>query len=156
MSNEVGISAYKIYKWLDGKGKPKHEDVVKIGKWLGINVEVVPNAEAQDAGSNGAPLPGSDSGQKVLLDLNIILDLLKSAQGEKSRLLDVIDANLTSLQTTQRIILAHVKAGHKWEAKKYGEGSEEKENSILAQLGKFADEYVPGDEEVYRNVKNDT
>jgi transcriptional regulator with XRE-family HTH domain len=53
MSNQTGISAYKIYKWLDGKGKPKHEDVVKIGKWLGNNIEEVPSAELQE--SNGQP-----------------------------------------------------------------------------------------------------
>lgn len=33
-SNETGISAYKIYKWIDGKGNPKHEDVNKIEEWL--------------------------------------------------------------------------------------------------------------------------
>jgi predicted transcriptional regulator len=55
MSNEVGISAYKIYKWLDGKGKPKHEDAVKIGKWLGGNVEVIPIEEAKAKQGNGQP-----------------------------------------------------------------------------------------------------
>jgi transcriptional regulator with XRE-family HTH domain len=35
-SNETGISAYKIYKWFDGKGNPKHEDVKKVEEWLRV------------------------------------------------------------------------------------------------------------------------
>lgn len=166
VAKRLGISqrAYAFYEDENNDRIPKPKRLAELGKVLNIPIKTLmahyasdseENATDKEVNDNGSPLPGPDSSQKVLLDLSIILDLLKSAQGEKSRLMDVIDANLTSLQTTQQIILAHVKAGHKWEAKKYGEGSEEKENSILAQLGKFADEYLPGDEEVYRNVKND-
>jgi hypothetical protein len=34
LSNETGISAYKIYKWFDNKGSPKHEDSKKLEDWL--------------------------------------------------------------------------------------------------------------------------
>lgn len=42
VSNETGISAYKIYKWLGGKAKPKHEDTVILEKWLRNKLEKVP------------------------------------------------------------------------------------------------------------------
>lgn len=103
--------------------------------------------------ANGNPPPPSDNGQKVVLDLSVLLGLLRSAQSENGRLLDVIDANLTTLASTQQIILAHVKAGHRWEAKKYGGGAEAEEKSILVQLNKFADEYLPDGEPRDKNVQ---
>lgn len=49
LSNETGISAYKIYKWLDKKGSPKHEDSIKLEKWLKNDLEIVPHETAADA-----------------------------------------------------------------------------------------------------------
>lgn len=99
------------------------------------------------------PPPPGENGQKVILDLSVLLEMIKSAQSENGRLLDVIDANLTTLASTQQIILAHVKAGHRWEAKKYGGGAEAEEKSILVQLNKFADEYLPDGEPIGKNVQ---
>lgn len=39
ISKETGIPAYRIYKWLDGKANPKHEDVQILEKWLSKGVE---------------------------------------------------------------------------------------------------------------------
>jgi hypothetical protein len=91
MSNETGISAYKIYKWLDGKGKPKHEDAVKIGKWLGPNVEVVPNAEAPDGNHNGATVAVITEGKTEITYLERLLEKEEArrieAQRDKDKLL---------------------------------------------------------------------
>lgn len=43
MSKETGIPSYRIYKWIDGKGKPKAEDTSTLEKWLNGNLDIVPN-----------------------------------------------------------------------------------------------------------------
>lgn len=45
VANETGISAYKMYKWLDGKAQPKHDDVVILEKWLRNKMEKVLSEE---------------------------------------------------------------------------------------------------------------
>lgn len=42
LSKETGISPYKIYKWLDSKGKPKYEDTQVLEKWVSGTQELVP------------------------------------------------------------------------------------------------------------------
>lgn len=42
LSKETGISPYKIYKWLDSKGKPKYEDTQLLEKWVSGKQELVP------------------------------------------------------------------------------------------------------------------
>lgn len=141
----LGIPKDRIYKWEKG-AVPKYEDRLVVEKWIG-------NADWKRVPIKTMPPPPGDNGQKVVLDLNVLLELLRSAQHEKSRLMDVIDANLTTLASTQQIILAHVKAGHKWEAKKYGGGAEVEEKSILSKLNTFADEYLPDGELSDKNVQ---
>ena len=51
MSKETGIPAYRIYKWIDGKGNPKTEDAGKLEKWLNENLDKVPN-HAEKKGSD--------------------------------------------------------------------------------------------------------
>jgi ethanolamine utilization protein EutP (predicted NTPase) len=34
LSKQIDIPAYRIYKWIDKKAQPKHDDVMKIEKWL--------------------------------------------------------------------------------------------------------------------------
>jgi uncharacterized protein YPO0396 len=43
MSKETGIPSYRIYKWIDGKGKPKAEDSAKLEEWLNDSLDIVPN-----------------------------------------------------------------------------------------------------------------
>lgn len=81
MSNETGISAYKIYKWLDGKGNPKADDALIIKKWLSGNLDKVQNS---NNGIDQAPtLPGS-------VTLQDHIDLLKkqaaTAEADKDKL----------------------------------------------------------------------
>lgn len=45
MSKEIGIPAYRIYKWIDGKGRPKSDDTAKLEKWLSGNLDILPNKE---------------------------------------------------------------------------------------------------------------
>jgi phage repressor protein C with HTH and peptisase S24 domain len=44
-AKEADISAYKVYKWFEQKGNPKHEDVMKIEKWLN-NLDNVPHEKS--------------------------------------------------------------------------------------------------------------
>lgn len=34
ISKESEVSPYRIYKWIGGKANPKHEDVLKLQRWL--------------------------------------------------------------------------------------------------------------------------
>ena len=71
-SNESGISAYKIYKWMDKKGNPKHEDVKKIEEWL-KNLDNVPREKNEvsrqdDPGMTyTSPITTSDKGMIVTI-----------------------------------------------------------------------------------------
>lgn len=49
MSKETGISASRIYKWLDDKGNPKTEDAKKLELWLNGNLEVPPKTGNNNA-----------------------------------------------------------------------------------------------------------
>lgn len=42
ISRRTGIPGTRIYKWLDGKGRPKVEDAAKMQAWAGKYLEVVP------------------------------------------------------------------------------------------------------------------
>jgi hypothetical protein len=46
MSKETGIPSYRIYKWIDGKGKPKADDSATLEKWLSGNLDKVPTEKA--------------------------------------------------------------------------------------------------------------
>lgn len=49
ISKETGIPANRMYKWYEGKGSPKHEDVLILRKWLGQKVEEVPHGTAKSS-----------------------------------------------------------------------------------------------------------
>jgi transcriptional regulator with XRE-family HTH domain len=49
ISKETGIPANRMYKWYEGKGSPKHEDVQKLRKWLGKDVEEVPREKGESS-----------------------------------------------------------------------------------------------------------
>ena len=43
ISKQTGIPVNRMYKWYEGKGSPKHEDVQILRQWLGKNAEKVPH-----------------------------------------------------------------------------------------------------------------
>lgn len=43
ISKETGIPSDRMYKWYEGKGNPKFEDVQKLRAWLDKRVEKVPH-----------------------------------------------------------------------------------------------------------------
>lgn len=63
MSKETGISASRIYKWLDNKGNPKAEDARKLEVWLNGKMELVPN----DTAGQAPALPRSDHAAYIKL-----------------------------------------------------------------------------------------
>lgn len=146
ITRATGFPKSNVSEYLSRKKEPSENFIDKFYK------EFYDDSTDGHSG-NGQGGRNNKKSQKVILDLDVLLDLLKTSQQEKKRLLDVIDFNLTSLVSTQQVILGHVKAGHKWEAKKHGKGSAQKEDAILAQLNKFADEYIPGGEVVDKNAQ---
>lgn len=94
MSNETGISAYKIYKWLDGKGNPKADDAVIIKKWLSGNLDKVPNSNNGNiavAAEGPGDLPVLD---RLMKQLESRADELKA---DKERLYGIIETYLNSI-----------------------------------------------------------
>jgi hypothetical protein len=48
MSKQTGIPAYRIYKWIDGKGNPKTNDAAILEEWLNGRLDKSPKKEAAD------------------------------------------------------------------------------------------------------------
>jgi hypothetical protein len=109
MSNETGISAYKIYKWLDQKGKPKHEDAKKLEEWLSNNMDKVPTQTAAFGAGTPASTPTNPL-ERILHEKELLIqekearrqeaaDRARRAEEQNDRLLDIIKENLNLLQT---------------------------------------------------------
>lgn len=133
MSNQTGISAYKIYKWLDGKGNPKHEDAKKLELWLNSNMEEVPNF------GNLAPTSAQPPSEA-----NYLPEYIASLKEHNAFLQELVKINLASLSDTQRIILAQVKAGLQFEARKIGQGNKKKEEQVLKDLNTLVSANMQG------------
>jgi transcriptional regulator with XRE-family HTH domain len=44
-SNDTGIPAPRIYKWLDGKNNPKYDDIKTIERWLIANGVILKDSQ---------------------------------------------------------------------------------------------------------------
>lgn len=100
-SNESGISAYKVYKWIDKKGNPKHDDAKKIEIWLS-KMELVPR-ETSDITSGGdmdyltitQTKPGfiatPTDKDKMIQQL---VEQVRKLEDEKKRLYELLDKSL--------------------------------------------------------------
>jgi hypothetical protein len=101
LSNETGISAYKIYKWFDHKGSPKHEDSKKLEDWL-RNLEKNPNGPENSAVAENAarygPIPNKDAGLHPVA--------INGQKGKDYRLL--YEEILESLVTGNRVSQAEI------------------------------------------------
>lgn len=112
MSKETGIPAYRIYKWIDGKGNPKSVDTGKLEEWLSDNLDIIPNKEEKKVSNpnEAAYLTGKlESKEEVIaekearrLDAERRADL---AEKEKERLLTIIERNLTALLSNSNTTL---------------------------------------------------
>lgn len=110
MSNVTGISAYKIYKWLGGKGNPKADDTAIIKKWLTGNLEKVPNSNNGNLDNRQPPdpatviLPTGDV-KRTLADYIAIIELYNKT------LSSAINAGLIDLKNSLKESEANLARG---------------------------------------------
>lgn len=97
MSKETGISAYKIYKWLDGKGNPKHEDAQKLEEWLSPNLEESP----QKGTSSTPPLIMKLLAEKEAAIIDIKA-MYADAKSDKERLFNIIEGYLKDVHSNSK------------------------------------------------------
>lgn len=102
LSNETGISAYKIYKWLDGKATPKHEDSKKLEQWLRNELEDVPPGNGESGNvppKNPDITPGSQSEVVLLRQIIQLKDQIIGMQSkENSGLQTQLDAAIKRIE----------------------------------------------------------
>lgn len=104
-SNETGISAYKVYKWFDGKGSPKHDDVVKLEKWLRKELEVVPRGTEEPQKENPGEIPGSSELLKAKDEIISLLkekDQLQKLVGDFSGRIEALTSEVAQLKDLLR------------------------------------------------------
>lgn len=85
LSNETGISAYKIYKWLDGKGSPKTEDSKLLEQWLRNSGEEVLKVKE----NNSTYAHPQDQKDEII---NLLKDKVKLLERENQRLTNNINS----------------------------------------------------------------
>lgn len=89
ISKMTGIPAYRIYKWLDGKAKPKAEDSKLLEQWLKDCLEEVPTN-----GNKKATEPVADEiNQGLKREIKLLQD-------HNQTLKDIILTNLTAIQSS--------------------------------------------------------
>ena len=105
VSKETGIPASRIYKWLDGKGRPKHEDVQKVQGWIKGDLEEIQNTANE---------PEIDYKKLYLQQITKTEDALRENLSTLTEQVDLLKeklhANLDSVLQAQYAQLAHQKA----------------------------------------------
>lgn len=135
MSNDTGISAYKIYKWLAGKGNPKAEDAAIIKKWLGGNVDKVPNSN----NGNGAQM---DTNTPLTGAVPTLQDYINEIKAQRDMFYALLSSNLGNLQEGQRTLLAYQKAWVDQFAEKESRGDPDKKAEIMYRVNKLVDDIL--------------
>jgi hypothetical protein len=136
ISNEMGISPYRMYKWLDNKGNPKHEDVLKINQWLALKRQKVPNSSltvAEPEIEYGQPI-SFELHNKYINSLEQQITLLKT---QITFLSSNIEASLNLLGQGQAAQLAHLKALEWYLTHQAAGKNEKKHQAELEVLGKM-------------------
>lgn len=136
LSKETGIPSYRIYKWIDGKGKPKAEDTAILEEWLNTDLNKVPTGKQKVVSNPYDPayLAGKlESKEEVLAEkearrqeaeaiTQYLKEQLAQAQTEKDKLFEAlakaqdvlikstekIDTNLTHAQQRIHELKEHV------------------------------------------------
>lgn len=119
LSNETGISAYKIYKWLGKKGNPKHDDSVKLEQWLSGNLEKVQSEPDTEAKTD------RDATIAALQFQNLQLRL------------DKIETNLKECLSNQAVIMRQVAVAMHLAAARYAGPDKKKLDEELGKIDKL-------------------
>jgi len=147
ISTQLDIPMERIYKWEQGKSTPGYEDKLRIENWLKDRTwKYVPHGTLPPGTNSSEKEPSKDPGpgvdmknpQRDARDEELI-QVLKKQNDFLERMLE---SSLSSLATTQQVVLAEVKAGLKYGALKDAGGNKKKEAEILAQISRTAGEYL--------------
>lgn len=135
MSNDTGISAYKIYKWLAGKGNPKAEDAATIKKWLSGNLEKVPNSNNGKEGHLDTLLTGAH----VTLQ-----DYINELRNDKAVLYSLANSILDQIKLDTKTALAYQMAWVEHEAERQANGDEQLKRELIHKMNKLVRSYLLG------------
>lgn len=97
-SKETGIPKGRIYKWKDGDGNPKENDIKTINKWLsqGIGLSTVLDI----------PIP------KKEIHSIPVEEYIQTLKQSNNALTLSISSNLDTIQASQRVLLNTMEAQH--------------------------------------------
>lgn len=127
LSNETGISAYKIYKWLGKKGNPKHDDSVKLEQWLSESLEKV---------QMKPDIIGTSGNKVIVAEAKTDKDATIAAlQYENMQLrLDKIEANLDEALSNQKVIMTMLTVAMTHAAEFFSGGSKPKADELKRKM----------------------
>lgn len=98
MSKETGIPSYRIYKWQDGKGRPKADDAAILEKWLNDNLDKVPSHSLNNVND-----PAYIAGQLAMAE-RLIAKLEESNEEAKSDKNKLFEALAETRQTINELL----------------------------------------------------
>lgn len=129
LSRITGIPNTRIYKWLDGKGKPKVDDAEKLQHWAKKNLEEVP----RETGNTSTEATDVDFRKKYLdtveQQINFLQELVKEDISKmKINLETVLNNQDGGLSWVQELLLRDVR--------KEAKGNPQKEEQILREIAK--------------------
>lgn len=146
----VGIDAARWRKWEEKDYMPRRDDVVRLEKFFGMDLETlakqesiknflkVPNEDdaSQPSGRHGTAVAnlvsnGADYQEKYIQELNEKAQILKD---QVSFLQDLVKTNLVGISNQQQIVQAEIQAVHQWDAQIAAKGDKEKEAIALRHI----------------------
>lgn len=135
-SKEAEISAYKVYKWFDKKGSPKHEDVQKINNWL-RKFQIVPHETSyvlEDDGNGNTYSASKDGNYKE--------KYIQLLEQQNAFLQKTFETSLADISLTQSILMAQVRGSMKREAERFVKEDPVKLEEELMRINKHVGEYL--------------
>lgn len=109
MSKETGIPAYRIYKWIDGKGKPKADDTSTLEEWLSDNLDKVQNNRVKNVSNPNDP--AYLAGQLAMAE-RLIAKLEsdhEEAKADKNKLFDALAETRQTINELLKPMVASLK-----------------------------------------------
>jgi hypothetical protein len=116
LSKDTGIPAYRIYKWIDGKGNPKAADSAILEKWLSGNLDKVPHSSVIFDQNDPAYLAGQlamaerliakleENNEEAKEDKNKLFKALEEAQKAINEVLKPIKEQTAEILTSSKKI----------------------------------------------------
>lgn len=124
IAKATGESKGNVSRYLSKKQEPSEPFLIKFYD----SFKIVPRGTPDDMGLKVAVAA------EGIHEVSYLPEYIASLKEHNAFLQDIVKINLASLSDTQRVILAQVKAGLQFEARKIGQGSKKKEEAVLKDL----------------------